>query len=114
MIDRLQLDKERVFANDEIARYDEMALNNCKPGIRVAWGYYRGEIVDINHGMANVLWDGQVEPEWCYPRFLTFGIENQLQCLRCNHKWYPNSNNPPKVCPKCKNPYWDKPRKERK
>jgi hypothetical protein len=33
-------------------------------------------------------------------------------CLRCNHKWLPRENNrKPTVCPKCKSPYWDTPRK---
>jgi len=34
------------------------------------------------------------------------------QCERCSHKWVPREGgNYPKVCPKCKSPYWDKPRK---
>jgi uncharacterized CHY-type Zn-finger protein len=32
-------------------------------------------------------------------------------CERCNHKWVPREDENPKVCPKCKSPYWDKPRK---
>lgn len=33
------------------------------------------------------------------------------QCERCNHKWIPREENEiPRVCPKCKSPYWDKPR----
>ncbi|MBS3090342.1 hypothetical protein J4433_01075 [Candidatus Pacearchaeota archaeon] len=34
-------------------------------------------------------------------------------CERCNHAWLPRQNfeNEPKVCPKCKSPYWDRPRK---
>jgi len=37
------------------------------------------------------------------------------QCERCSHKWVPreDSQNKPRVCPKCKSPYWDVPRKER-
>lgn len=37
------------------------------------------------------------------------------QCERCAHKWAPrNSGGPkPRVCPKCKSPYWDKPKKKR-
>ena len=34
-----------------------------------------------------------------------------LKCLRCGHKWYPRSKDKPKVCPHCKSPYWDKPRR---
>jgi predicted Zn-ribbon and HTH transcriptional regulator len=34
------------------------------------------------------------------------------QCERCGHKWVPREESDyPKVCPKCKSPYWDKPRK---
>ena len=38
------------------------------------------------------------------------------QCERCEHIWLPrNRTNEPKVCPKCKSPYWNIPRKiERK
>lgn len=34
------------------------------------------------------------------------------RCQRCGHEWLPrrNSKNPPRVCPHCKSPYWDKPR----
>ena len=39
-------------------------------------------------------------------------------CLRCNHKWYPKPSNgnvkKPMVCPKCKSPYWDTPKKVKK
>jgi rubrerythrin len=31
-------------------------------------------------------------------------------CTRCNHSWYPRSPEPPRVCPKCKSPYWDRPK----
>ena len=35
-----------------------------------------------------------------------------LQCERCRHKWLPvDAAKAPKVCPKCKSPYWDRPRK---
>jgi len=32
-------------------------------------------------------------------------------CLRCGHHWHPDSATHPTICPKCKSPYWDKPRK---
>lgn len=32
-------------------------------------------------------------------------------CERCQHIWAPrNVSVTPKVCPKCKSPYWDSPR----
>jgi predicted Zn-ribbon and HTH transcriptional regulator len=38
------------------------------------------------------------------------------RCDRCGHKWTPRrtSQGDPKVCPKCKSPYWNTPRKKRK
>lgn len=33
------------------------------------------------------------------------------RCERCEHEWVSrNKNERPRVCPKCKNPYWDRPR----
>ena len=35
------------------------------------------------------------------------------KCYRCGHEWKPdNIDQIPKVCPKCKNPYWDRPRQK--
>lgn len=32
-------------------------------------------------------------------------------CARCDHEWVPRDvNDPPSVCPACKNPYWNRPR----
>ncbi len=32
-------------------------------------------------------------------------------CGRCDHEWIPRDPNiEPKVCPKCKSPYWNKPK----
>ncbi len=31
----------------------------------------------------------------------------KLICKRCQHSWYPRSGNIPKICPKCKSPYWN-------
>ena len=37
------------------------------------------------------------------------------KCYRCSHTWRPTSlTEKPKVCPKCKSPYWDKPRQQGK
>lgn len=39
-----------------------------------------------------------------------------LECLRCGHKWIPRGIKPKngevdiRICPKCKSPYWDKPK----
>jgi rubrerythrin len=35
-----------------------------------------------------------------------------LVCKRCGHLWSPKTNNLPKVCPKCKNPNWNKTKKK--
>lgn len=32
-----------------------------------------------------------------------------LECLRCGHKWTPRSDDV-RLCPKCKTPYFDKPK----
>jgi predicted Zn-ribbon and HTH transcriptional regulator len=33
------------------------------------------------------------------------------RCERCGHEWLPREKErDPKVCPKCKSPYWDRPR----
>ena len=34
-----------------------------------------------------------------------------FRCERCRHEWVPRTGTPPRVCPKCKSPYWDKPKK---
>ena len=31
-------------------------------------------------------------------------------CERCGHTWVPRTERRPTICPKCKSPYWDKPR----
>lgn len=43
-----------------------------------------------------------------------FSIERT--CLRCGYKWRPRIDNPPIVCPnpKCKSPYWNKPRRKKR
>jgi len=33
------------------------------------------------------------------------------ECERCQHQWVPREEGErPRVCPKCKSPYWDRPR----
>jgi len=35
------------------------------------------------------------------------------KCERCGHEWVPRvEKEKPRVCPKCKNPYWDRPKKK--
>lgn len=37
------------------------------------------------------------------------------KCERCGHEWIPrNKEEKPIICPKCKSPYWDKPKKSKK
>lgn len=33
------------------------------------------------------------------------------RCERCGHEWLPRKGEEPKVCPRCKSPYWNIPRK---
>lgn len=33
------------------------------------------------------------------------------KCERCDHEWLTRSEEVPTVCPKCKSPYWNKPKK---
>ena len=38
-------------------------------------------------------------------------------CSRCDHEWVPKRTTQvtlPKVCPRCKNPNWNKPKRETK
>lgn len=35
---------------------------------------------------------------------------SELECLRCDYKWFPKSPTKPKVCPRCKSRVWMKPR----
>ncbi len=35
------------------------------------------------------------------------------RCERCNHRWVPRDKmSMPIICPKCKSPYWNKPRRD--
>ena len=36
------------------------------------------------------------------------------RCYRCEYTWESKSKKLPKVCPRCKSPYWDRPRRKRK
>ena len=35
------------------------------------------------------------------------------KCERCEHEWIPRSKENPIICPKCKSPYWNKPKKKK-
>lgn len=36
-------------------------------------------------------------------------------CERCGHEWIPRDpDDPPRRCPSCKSPYWDRPRQNPK
>lgn len=38
-----------------------------------------------------------------------------FKCERCGHEWIPNDiKKEPRVCPKCKSPYWNIPRRKNK
>ena len=41
-------------------------------------------------------------------------IDISYKCKRCGHEWNPRKPGvKPVVCPKCKSPYWDKPRRKK-
>lgn len=49
------------------------------------------------------------------PRFKNPSVEILKEKLkeyenRCGHKWVPRGDEIPQICPKCKNPYWAKPK----
>lgn len=35
----------------------------------------------------------------------------QYSCTRCEHVWQGRQEQDPRVCPKCKSPYWNVPRR---
>jgi predicted Zn-ribbon and HTH transcriptional regulator len=35
------------------------------------------------------------------------------RCERCSHEWVPIREQAPRVCPRCKSPYWDRARRPR-
>lgn len=42
-------------------------------------------------------------------------VTRGFKCERCGHEWIPNDiAKEPKVCPKCKSPYWNVPRRKAK
>ncbi len=49
-------------------------------------------------------------PELNAPRKMEMPV---LKCLRCGHRWYPRKEKLPKICGKCKSPYWNRKRTKR-
>lgn len=37
-------------------------------------------------------------------------VITKAKCNRCKGEWYPKTPEPPKRCPRCGSPYWNKPR----
>lgn len=35
----------------------------------------------------------------------------RYHCIRCDHEWNPMRSAPPRICPTCKSPYWNRPRR---
>ena len=55
------------------------------------------------------------------PRYILAGVKVKRvvwawKCERCEHEWLPREQGQPepRVCPKCKSPYWNRPRVQRK
>ena len=42
------------------------------------------------------------------------GVLNLMRCSRCMHAWWPRGNVAPRVCPRCKSPYWNRMRRKGK
>lgn len=40
-------------------------------------------------------------------------VKVQELCLRCDHYWFPARDEKPLVCPHCKTPYWNIPRRKK-
>lgn len=36
-----------------------------------------------------------------------------FRCERCKHEWVARGEEEPRVCPKCKSPYWNTPKKNK-
>jgi hypothetical protein len=55
-----------------------------------------------------ILYNGGIE-------YILFGMPKVrlwgFECTRCGHQWLPRSKEKPCVCPGCKSPYWDRPRR---
>jgi len=38
----------------------------------------------------------------------------KYKCSRCGYVWIPRQEDAPKTCPKCRSPYYDRPRRQPK
>jgi hypothetical protein len=93
---------------------NKLFCEECKKEVQVGEQTDLAECIDYrdNH-------DGLV-CEVCYGKLkgfsnvmiLTLKREElyKQKCLRCGYTWFPKSTKLPKTCPKCKSPYWMKPR----
>lgn len=50
-------------------------------------------------------------PDPDLPEGMVFITVPGYRCTRCDHQWVPRRPTPPRVCPTCKSPYWDRPRR---
>lgn len=55
-------------------------------------------------------WSPVSDPQHCSWRCPQCGaFLRLLRCGRCGHEWSPRTfGRLPKICPKCKSPYWDR------
>jgi hypothetical protein len=63
-------------------------------------------------GVGNIVWVKVFDENGIYelPVKIIEAIEKQF-CWRCNKSFFPASEQLPKTCPKCRSPYWMKPRR---
>jgi len=53
-----------------------------------------------------------LNPNTCHLNMAKIKITVEgYKCERCTHEWIPRNKETPIICPKCKSPYWNKPKK---
>ncbi len=83
----------------------------CGCSLSTAQAYF---LVQLSSSTASPLYSISVYPA------LGTGLMAKIQvdgykCERCGHPWVPrDKTKEPTICPECKSPYFNKPRKERK
>ena len=52
---------------------------------------------------------------WVYAVSMAIKIirVQQCTCERCGHEWRTRTDDTPTICPKCKSPYWNRPRQKK-